>query len=78
MIYYLLRISPLTWKIELKHYISSKMLIKLYYILINPHLFYGILVWGANFLTYIKKILTFLTFLTYIKKSFLFKIKLLD
>ena len=40
--------------LKLKHYASSEILMKLYYILIRPHFLYGILVWESAFKTYIQ------------------------
>lgn len=41
---------------KLRHYFPSKILLKLYFTLIHPHLMYGILVWGSTYKTYSKKI----------------------
>ena len=43
---------------KLKHYVPSEILMKLYYILIHPHLLCEILVWRSTFKTYIKKIIS--------------------
>ena len=43
---------------KLKHYVPSKILMKLYHILIHPHLLCGILVWESTFKTYVRKIIS--------------------
>ena len=43
---------------ELKNYLTTHALFKLYYTLVHSHLLYGLLVWGNTYPTYLSKLIT--------------------
>ena len=40
---------------KLKHFFSQNIMLQLYYALVHPFLFCGIIIWGAAYSTYIKR-----------------------
>ena len=41
---------------KLKHLFSQNIMLQLYYALVHPFLSYGIIIWGATYPTYIKRL----------------------
>ena len=41
---------------KLKHFFPQNIMLQLYYALVHPFLFYGIIIWGATYPTYIKRL----------------------
>ena len=41
---------------KLKHFFPQNIMLQLYYALVHPFLFYGIIIWGATYSTYIKRL----------------------
>ena len=43
---------------KIRHYLTEKALLKIYYAQINSHLLYGLFIWGSTFPTYLKQLIT--------------------
>ena len=43
---------------KLKHFLPQTAMIKLYYVLVHPHLLYGLIIWGQTFPSYLTKLST--------------------
>ena len=41
---------------KFKHFHPQSVMIKLYYALVHPHLLYGLIIWGQNFPSYLRKL----------------------
>ena len=43
---------------KLRHYAPTLILLKLCYAILHPHLFYGIIVWGSTYISYLQKLVS--------------------